>query len=606
MKRTAFALTLALLCAGCGSSTIAGGDTPAVGSAEAAHSAQHRTEPRVRLIVKIPHRRRPHRAKYVSPATASIVVTAFNAAHTVVLATATMNTSPGSAGCSSVTNGTFACSLAMAAPAGADTFDVGAFDGPDATGNQLSAAADYPLTVVQGKPNTIAITLGGIPSTIRIALIGASPFAIGDESTGFRFGGSGSGAVQHVAITAQDADGYTIVDPGGPTFTLNSNAPTKLSIAAVPGSLGRFDLTPLVQTNVLQVPNPATAIALTARATTVVGAIVTSVVAATNVQNEPIAYVTNFGTAGTQAYAPWSSNPIFTIPIPNPAEYPTDPTVALDAAGNVYTGDYDGGTITEYPPGSSVASRTISQLSEPGQGSGINPAIDAAGDVFVSEYSAAANGYVDEFTPAGGNTPSRTLSAASSPTGINQANGIALDTAGNLYVANFGGTIGVGVFSPGTSHAPAFTIATGVSGPASLTFDASGDLFVINYTADNITEYKPPFSSASVVAATFGSNTTLNEPLASVVDSAGNVYVANYGNANVVEFAPGAPTTVARTLATSSSHAYSLSLDGFDDVYIPWLSVAGPVDVYAPGASTSPFSGWNASVNNPEVVAVWK
>jgi hypothetical protein len=604
MKRAALAVTLALLFSGCGAGSLPGAEPPHLNAAGATGSSRHLSG-RVRLTLRIPRRVHRHVAKYVSPATASVVVTVFNAAHTVALTQATINTAPGTAGCSSVSNGTFDCTLAVAAPIGPASFDVDAFDAPGATGNKLSAASGFPFTILKGKPNAIAMTLGGIPATIQVALTGNSPFAFGDATAGFQLGGNGSGAVQQLAVTAQDADGYTIVDPGAPSFTLTANAPTKLSIAAVAGMPGRFNLTPLVQTNALQVPNPSTAIALTAKAAPASGTSANAVVAVVNVQNDPIVYATNYGTAGTQAYAPWSSTPVFTIPIPNPAQYPTSPTVALDAAGNVYTGDYDGGTITEYSPGNAVASRTISQLNEPGQGSGLNPAIDAAGDIFVTEYTAAAKGYVEEFTPGGGNTPSRTLSAASSPAGINQANGIAVDTSGNLYVANYGGAIGVSVFAPGASLVPTFTMQTGMSGPVSVAFDASGNLYVTNYTGDDVTKYKPPFSNASVVAATFGSSATVSGPLAAIADGAGNVYVADYGNSNVIEFAPGAPTVATRTLTSSSSYAYSIALDRLDNLYVPWLSVSGPINVYAPGASTTPFDGWTAGVN-PDIVAVWQ
>jgi hypothetical protein len=580
-----------LICAACSGS----GSTGAV-PAFPTQAPGHKPQAALKFRFSIPRRKHePRQSRYLSPSTKSIAITAFDATHTHKLAQTSLNATPGTGGCSRLeASGTFTCALSIAVPAGDDTFDVASYDELGATGNKLSAITAFPFDVLAGAANHIAMTLGGIPATLDIALVGHSAFAAGTALSGFQLGGIGPGAAQQLQLTAKDVDGNIIVDPGAPSFTLTSNEPSKISIVPVAGSSGGFSVTPVAETNALTAPDPSTAITLTARATAA-GTGSAPVTATATVQNDAVTYVGNYD-KNVQGYAPWSSSPIVTIGmIPDPQYL----SVAVDASGNVYATNYVAGTISEFPPGVETPIRTITGLTSLG-----NLLVDKAGDIFVVEIGTD----VKEFTIASGNTPSRTLSSTTSPSGIHDPHSIALDSAGNLYVNNElpSPSIGVAIFAPGTTTTPTATFFDGMSQPIGVALDGAGVVYVVNYSGNDVTEYKPPFSNTSTVAATYGGGATLSGPQNLTVDASGDVYVSN-GNGQVLEFTAASPVTPVRTFTNgNSSVPTSLTTDPLQNLYVPWNAPPpGSVDIFAPGSSMTAFNSLVGGAESPEAVAVW-
>jgi sugar lactone lactonase YvrE len=582
-------MMLALVCAGCGDggrlADAGGGIAGAGGGIADAGSAvpglAHR-KASVTFGFKIPRARHRNGAHYLSPATASIAVTVLDV-HANQLAQATINTSPGVGDCSALVGGTFSCALTMSVLPGNDTFNVAAYDAANAQGNRLSAHSG-PQIVLAGQQNAIDISLGGIPATLGVALVGFSPFAIGSPVSGYQFAGIGNGAAHQFQLTVKDADGYTIINPGAPVLTLTSSAPSKLAITAG-GGAGLFDVTPLAETNALPTPNPSTAVTLTAAATPATGTGTNPLTVNVSVQNDPIAYVASTGSKTVEAFAPWTSSPILTL---GPLDMnPTLPNVAVDVAGNVYVSDDAGGLVYVFPVGSTTSNNTL-HVNGPEF-----MATDNSLNVYVDQQGA---GNVVEYNPANDNQLVRTLAA-------DEPYGIALDSAGNLYVANYFGTTGVSVFAAGTSTSPEFSISNGMNGPAFPTFDAAGNLYVTNLNAQNVTEYSPPFSSGSNAVNTFGTG-QLSQPYGIAVDASGNVYVANSNPKNVLQFGPATPTTVSRTL-TDGGATLSVAVDQLGYVYVPWGG--GPVDVFPPASSgsTSRINSWTSGLDNPFNVAIW-
>jgi hypothetical protein len=570
-----------------------GGNTGAVPPVQAVPAA-HKARTTLSFRFRIPRREHGIRhARYLSPSTKSIEITAFDSTHLHQLAQASVNATPGTGSCTAPGAGTFTCTLSIAVPAGNDTFDVASYDGLGASGNKLSAIAAFPFDVVAGKGNQIAMTLGGIPATLDVALVGHNAFATGTALAGFQFGGIGSGAIQQVQLTAKDADGNIIVDPGAPALTLTSSAVSSLSVSPVAGENGRFNVEPLVETNALTAPNPSTALTLTATATAF-GTSSTPVTATAKVQNDAVTYVGEYD-KDVQVFAPWSTSPIVTISmIPDP-QYPS---IAIDSSGNVYVSNYVAGTISEFPPGTETPIRTITGLASPTE-----VLVDAAGNIFVDENGTD----VKEFTIAGGSVPSRTLSSTTSPTGIHVPHSIALDSAGNLYVSNElpSPSIGVAIFAPGTTTTPTATFFDGMSQPVDIALDPAGHVYVVNYAGNDVNRYDPPFSNTTMVAATFGSSATLSGPQNLAVDASGHVYVTN-GNGHVLEYTTDSPLAAVRTFTNASVVPNSLSVDPLQNLYVPWVSGSPySVDIFAPGASTTPFNSLTAAVDAPETAVVW-
>jgi DNA-binding beta-propeller fold protein YncE len=113
--------------------------------------------------------------------------------------------------------------------------------------------------------------------------------------------------------------------------------------------------------------------------------------------------------------------------------------------------------------------------------------------------------------------------------------GLAFDSSGNLYVANYGnyGNNTIMKFAPnGTGSLFASISSSGLVNPVGLAFDSSGNLYVA--CSGNNTIMKFTTSGTGSLFASSG----LDEPRGLAFDSSGNLYVANSGNNTIEEFTP--------------------------------------------------------------------
>lgn len=136
-----------------------------------------------------------------------------------------------------------------------------------------------------------------------------------------------------------------------------------------------------------------------------------------------------------------------------------------------------------------------------------------------------------------GSTTGGTIFAS---TGVNAPEGLALDSGGNLYVANSGSGNIRQYTSSGTVINPQFASigAAGSSAPGTyaygLALDSSGNLYVADGNNDTISKVSSGGSVSIFVPGTAG----LNDPAGLALDSGGNLYVANYGS----DTDPGSPS----------------------------------------------------------------
>ena len=92
------------------------------------------------------------------------------------------------------------CSVDIAAPLGSDTFSISLFD-PSLV---LLSTGSTTVTIVANIVNTIPVTFDGVVASLNVSL---SPTSIT----------VGAAASTTLSIVAQDADGYTIIQPGNYT-----------------------------------------------------------------------------------------------------------------------------------------------------------------------------------------------------------------------------------------------------------------------------------------------------------------------------------------------------------------------------------------------------
>jgi hypothetical protein len=145
--------------------------------------------------------------------------------------------------------------------------------------------------------------------------------------------------------------------------------------------------------------------------------------------------------------------------------------------------------------------------------------------------------------------------------------GIAVDSAGNLYVADRGNSrilvynspfttdtiadmvIGQTDFTSGGCSNPntQFASASSLCVPTGVTVDSAGNMYVTDMANNRVLEYNAPLSTGMAAVLVVGqANFTskaagtgaakLNQPYAVAVDGDGNMYVADYTNNRVLEY----------------------------------------------------------------------
>jgi uncharacterized protein (TIGR03437 family) len=264
--------------------------------------------------------------------------------------------------------------------------------------------------------------------------------------------------------------------------------------------------------------------------------------------------------------------------------------LAADSAGNIYVSDALDNRVKRIGTDGSVV--TVAGNGTAGFGGDGGPAagaqlsgpaglaVDRAGNLYIADF---ANNRIREVTTDGSihtiaGTGTQTYSgdgAAAVLAGLNGPLGVAVDSAGNLYIAdtnnhairkvttdgNINTIAGTGV--PGAAGDGGPPTAAQIPGPTALALDPAGNLYV----SDASMRVRKIFAG-SVITTVAGSGAsgysgdggvatlaTLNGPSGIAVDPSGNLYLADTGNNAVRSLQPaaaGAATLTALTNAASN------------------------------------------------------
>ncbi len=335
--------------------------------------------------------------------------------------------------------------------------------------------------------------------------------------------------------------------------------------------------------------------------------------------------------------------------------------LALDGAGTLYIADEVNQRLRE------VAKATQDIITVAGNGtagySGDNAAgtsaelnnpmgvtVDSAGNFYIAD---SANNVIRKVTPgdqistvAGSNALGAGFSGDTGAPLSAQLNGpsaVALDAAGNLYIADTGNNrirkvnfatnvITTVAGSGGTTYSGDGLPATdaALNAPRGLAFDAAGNLYI----ADSGNQAVRMVSAATQIISTFagtgvlgfsgdGGQATkaqLNYPLGVALDSAGNLYIADSQNFRIRKVVSGTITTIAGTgqpgyggdglYSTSSLFTFpaSVLVDPSGNVYVgdtgnnvvrlltPYASLAAPPLINAKGVVSASAFGQFSSI----------
>jgi uncharacterized protein (TIGR03437 family) len=284
------------------------------------------------------------------------------------------------------------------------------------------------------------------------------------------------------------------------------------------------------------------------------------------------------------------------------AELNNPSSVAVDSSGNLYIADSGNNVIRKVSGGniSTFAGSTQSSSNGPGYGGDGGPAsgasfsapvavmLDSTGNLYIAD---AGNQLIREVT--GGNINS-VVGTGSTATKLNHPTGVAIDAAGNLYIADSSnrrvykyatdGTLstmagnGAAAFAgdngPGTSAS--------LNNPSGVAVDGAGNVYIADRFNSRIRKVSP----AGIITTIAGNGRTnytgdggigtlasLNFPNAVAVDAAGNVYIADTTNnvirmlqpqtptitSGVTNVASGAPVVSAGALATVKGTNFAAS-----------------------------------------------
>jgi len=318
--------------------------------------------------------------------------------------------------------------------------------------------------------------------------------------------------------------------------------------------------------------------------------------------------------------------------------------VAVDASGNLYIADSQNSRIRRVTPGGIITTvagngtygysgdggaATSAQLSFP-----YGVAVDSAGNLYVADAGCPC---VREVTPSGiittvagnGTSGNSGDGVAATSAELSSPYGVAVDSTGNLYIADVGNnairkvssggiiTTVAGNGTSGYSGDGAAAISAQLSVPYGVALDAAGNLYISDEGNSRIRK----ISTGGTITTVAGNGTSgdggpatgaqLWTPFDEALDAAGNLYISDSGNSRVRKVTPGG---IVSTVAGNGTFGYSgdgsaaisaqlsdpreLAFDGTGNLYVAdaegnsvrKISTDGIITTLA-GNGTSGYSG---------------
>ena len=277
--------------------------------------------------------------------------------------------------------------------------------------------------------------------------------------------------------------------------------------------------------------------------------------------------------------------------------------VATDASGNLYVAD-------------SLENRVLEYNAPLAAGGGTPGTPGAAGDTTADRVF----GQGGSFTSTTANNGGVSANSLYSPKGV------AVDSSGNVYIADYGNNRVLEYNTPLTTDTTADKVygqfgsftSNGLLGlgadslydPFAVAVDPSGNLYVTDQGANRVLEYDTPLTNTTADRV-FGqpdfisdgdnggiSAHSLNYPWGVAVDSSGDLYVADYQNNRVLEYDTPitTDTTADRELGQGDFAHNSINLidgRGFDGPYSAAIDTSvSPNRLYVSDTNNNRILGW--------------
>jgi sugar lactone lactonase YvrE len=424
-------------------------------------------------------------------------------------------------------------------PTGTTTYTLTA---ANAAGTQVQATATVSVVLAPSilsftaNPPTVGV---GLPSTLSWSVIGATSLSLDNGI------GTVTGSSINVTPTQTTTYRLTAYNTLG-SFTVSTTAAVTVQVSTVPP--------PTIDAFNVSVPSAGAGAEVTLTAV----------------------FIPTDGSATAtidQGVGPVSSGvPVDTSPLTVPTTFTltvTNATGSVSAQQRVIVGSLEVYAGSPTNPGSADGTGKLAHFNQP-----YGLASDSAGNIYVADTGndvirkIAPGGIVTTFAGTDG------VAGSSEGTGptvqFNAPSGVAVDAAGNVYVADSGnGTIRV-LTPSGTSRTLAgtpqqFGDMDGTGGNAEfagiqgIALDANANVYVTDALNCNIREVTPqgvvttiagPSSSTCGNADGVGAAALFNSPNGIALDASGNIYVADQNNNTIRKIASG--TFVVSTFAGST------------------------------------------------------
>ena len=172
-------------------------------------------------------------------------------------------------------------------------------------------------------------------------------------------------------------------------------------------------------------------------------------------------------------------------------------------------------------------------------------------------------------------------------TGLSLPGGVAVDAAGNVYIADFNHNA-LKEWNASTQQVTTL-VSSGLNHPIAVAVDGSGNVYIADRDNNAIKEWHAATQQVTTLVSS-----GLNEPVGVAADGAGNVYIADYGNLAIKEW--NARTQQVKTVVTGQFLPSGVAVDPAGNVYIA-DSLNNLVELWNP--TTQQLSFLVAFANNP-------
>ena len=272
--------------------------------------------------------------------------------------------------------------------------------------------------------------------------------------------------------------------------------------------------------------------------------------------------------------------------------------LAVEGSGLVYESIDNAGSSTVY--GTIQNAGELSQngnspelLVVSGSGGLNNPqglAVDGMGNLFIAD---TGNNRVVE-VPWTGNPVTQMIGncctvvnpvvgaydSSSNPLGVSQPTGEAVDSSGNLYIADTGNQRVLQVPWTASGYGPPVLVLGGLNKPVGVAVDASGSVYISDSTSSLVLQVPWTGSAYGTPSILLSGSNGLKNPRGIALDSHGNLYVADSGNNRVLELdlADAPSLSFPSTSLGSSSAPQSVVVGNAGNAQLTISQISTPTD----------------------------